>query len=139
MLAIKALAAGVLVGVILIEAGLAGLRSLAPESALIVNAGERFVGALIWPLLPLPAMIWMLGGALGGAMAAAMAPKPGWGLGVGALLGLPAFLMVGMVTPGNPSALLAATVPLSGAAAGTALAARLRREDATASASGQAV
>ncbi|MDZ7791137.1 MAG: hypothetical protein U5L08_11730 [Xanthomonadales bacterium] len=139
MLVLKALAAGVLVGVILIEAVLAGLRSLVPESALIVNAGEGFVGPLIWPLLPLPAVIWMLGAALGGAMAAAMAPKPGWGLGVGALLGLTAFVLVGMVTPGNPAALFAVTIPLAGAAAGTALAARLRREDATVSASGQAV
>lgn len=139
MLVLKALAAGVLVGVILIEAVLAGLRSLIPEAALIVNAGEHFVGPLIWPLLPLPAMIWMLGGALGGAMTAAMAPKTGWGLGVGALLALPAFVLVGMVTPGNPAAFLAAAIPVAGSAAGTALAARLRHEDATVSASGQAV
>ena len=133
---IKALTAGTLVGVILIEAALSGLRFLTSESALMIDMEQRFIDPLIWPLLPLPAVIWMLGGALGGAMAAAMAPKPGWGLGVGSLLGLPALFMVGMVTPGNPSALLAATVPLAGAAAGTALAARLRREDASASASG---
>ncbi len=139
MLVLKAQAAGVLVGVILIEAVLAGLRSLVPETALFVDTGERFAGTLVWPLLPLPALTWMLGSALGGAMAAAMAPKPAWGLGIGALLGFAAFVLVGMVTPGNPAALLAAAVPLAGAAAGTAVVARLRKEDATVTASGQAV
>lgn len=139
MLVLKALAAGVLVGAIVIEATLAGLKSLLPAATLLVDAGERFTAPLVWPLLPLPALIWMLGGALGGAMAAAMAPRSGWGLGAGLLLGIPAFLVVGMVTPGNPAALLAASVPLAGSAAGAALVARLRREDATVSPSGQAV
>lgn len=134
-----ALAAGMVIGVILIEATSSGLSLLLPESAMSVRAADGFASAVIWPLLPAPALVWMLGGFGGGTMAAAAGPHPAWGLAVGLLLALPAFVIVGLVTPGNPLALLAAALPLVGAAAGTALVLRLRRGEASVSAAGQSV
>jgi len=42
---------------------------------------------------------------------------------------LPAFVLVGLVTPGNSMAFLAAAVPLAGSAAGALLVLRLGRAD----------
>lgn len=134
-----ALAAGLVIAVILIEALSAGLAVLLPEAVMFVRAVDGYGGAIFWPLLPVPALVWMLGGLAGGAMSAAAAPHPGFGLALGALLAVPAFVVVGIATPGNPMALLAASLPLAGSAAGSILAARLRRNDATVSANQQAV
>lgn len=134
-----ALTAGLIVGVILIEAISAGLLVLLPESILRVEASDGFGNALVWPLLPVPAMIWITGGLVGGMMSAALAPRIGWGLCAGLLLGLPAFVLVGLTTPGNPMALLASALPIVGSAAGAALIARLQDEEATVSANDQTV
>lgn len=134
-----ALTAGLIVGVVLIEAILAGLLVLVPESTLRVEASDGFGHALVWPLLPVPAMVWITGGLVGGMMTAAMAPRIGWGLCAGALLGLPAFVLVGLTMPGNPMALLACALPIAGSAAGTALVARMQNEEATVSENDQTV
>lgn len=134
-----ALTAGLIVGVILIEAISAGLLVLVPESTLRVEASDGFGQALVWPLLPVPALVWITGGLVGGMMTAAVAPRVGWGLCTGLLLGLPAFVLVGLITPGNPLALLAGALPIAGSAAGTALVARLEDAHATVSENGQAV
>ncbi|RFF28377.1 MULTISPECIES: hypothetical protein [unclassified Wenzhouxiangella] len=139
MRVLLALCAGLLVSVILIEAISAGLLVLLPESILRVEAGDGFGQALVWPLLPVPALVWIAGGLFGGMMTAALAPRIGWGLCTGALLGLPAFVLVGLTTPGNPLALLASALPLAGSAAGVALVARLQDEEATVSTNHQAV
>lgn len=134
-----ALAAGLLIGVILIEAITAGLLVLIPGSMLLVEASDGFGEALVWPLLPVPALIWMTGGLVGSMMTAALAPRSGWGLCAGALLALPAFVLVALTTPGNPLALLASALPLAGSAAGTALVMRLQDGKATVSTNDQAV
>ncbi|HSH27668.1 MAG TPA: hypothetical protein VK972_07900 [Wenzhouxiangella sp.] len=128
MRALGALAAGLAIGVILIEAISSGLTVLLPEALMRVEAADGYGGALVWPLLPTPALVWLFGGLAAGCMAAAAGPHPALGLAAGALLALPPFLLVGLVTPGNPAALLAAALPLAGSAAGTALVARLRHE-----------
>lgn len=134
-----ALAAGLVIAVILIEAISNGLSVLLPEAVMLVEAADGYGGPIVWPLLPVPALIWMTGGLAGGAMGSAAAPHPAWGLGVGALLAVPAFVLVGLITPGNPFALLAASLPLVGSAAGTVLVTRLRRKEATVSVTGQSV
>jgi len=134
-----ALTAGVVIGVILLEAISSGLAVLLPGSTVSVQAADGYGGPLIWPLLPVPALIWILAGLSGGCMAAAAGPHPAWGLAVGALLALPAFLLVSLATPGNPLALLAAVLPILGSAAGTLIVLRLRRGEAAVSASGQSV
>lgn len=134
-----ALAAGLFISVILIEAISTGLSVLLPEAAMRVEAADGYAGPVVWPLLPVPAFIWILGTLAGGAMASAVAPHPAWGIGVGALLALPVLVLVGLVTPGNPLALLAAALPLLGSAAGAALVRRLRLQEATVSATGQSV
>lgn len=139
MRTLVALVAGLVIGVILIEAISTGLLILLPDSAMRVEAADGYGGPLVWPLLPVPAIIWILGGLAGSAMAAAAGPHPACGLVVGGLLALPAFALVGLVTPGNPLALLAAALPFLGSAAGTALVVRLQREEATVSANDQAV
>lgn len=128
MRVLGALTAGLVIGVILIEAASSGLAVLLPGPLMYVEAADGYAGALVWPLLPVPALIWMLGGLAAGTMAAAAGPHPALGVAAGALLGLPAFVLVGLVMPGNPMALLAAALPLAGSAASTALVARLGRE-----------
>ncbi len=128
MRSLGALTAGLVIGVILIEALASGLALLLPESLIQVEAADGYAGPRFWPLLPVPALVWMLGGMAAGAMAAAAGPHPALGVAAGALLGLPAFVLVGLVMPGNPMALLAAALPLAGSAAATALVARLGRE-----------
>jgi len=134
---LKALAAGTLVGIVLVEAVLAGLATLLPAGLVGVGSPLGFVPG--WPLLPVPALAWLLGAAAAGAMASALDARALTGLAAGALMGLPAFILVGLATPGNPLAFLAAALPLSGAAAGTVLAQRLRRLDTAASAPDQAL
>lgn len=120
---LKALLAGLLVGIILIESLAAGLAVLLPADLLTVSiAGGRIPA---WPLFPLPALIWLLGSTAAGAMATAMRRQAAAGMVCGALLAVSAFVLVNLTTPGNPMALLAAAVPLAGAAAGSALARRL--------------
>lgn len=132
-----ALAAGLAVGTVLMEAMLAGLLVVLPESLLRVQTPVS--GPLAWPLMTIPALVWMAGGATGGAMAAAVSGRTGVGLLAGALMGVPAFVVVNLSTPGNPMAALAALLPLAGSAAGALLAARLLRADATVSATDQQV
>ncbi|HSH27972.1 MAG TPA: hypothetical protein VK972_09455 [Wenzhouxiangella sp.] len=128
MRVLGALTAGLAVGVILIEAISSGLGVLLPETMMRVETAIGQGAVLVWPLLPVPALVWMLGGLAGGCMAAAAGPHPALGLVAGALLALPPFIVVGLATPGNPAALLAAALPLAGAAAASALVARLRYE-----------
>jgi hypothetical protein len=123
-----ALAAGLVIGLVLIEALLAGLSILLPEAALTVEAVDGYGGRIAWPLLPVPAVVWLLGSLAGGVMAAAISGRPAWSLSIGVLLAIPAAVIVGMITPGNPMALLAAALPLVGSAAGAAIAARLPDE-----------
>lgn len=137
MRVLGALTAGLAIGVILIEAISSGLTILLPEALMRVQAADGYGGMLVWPLLPVPALVWMFGGLAGGSMAAAAGPHPALGLAAGALLALPPLVVVGLAMPGNPATLLAAALPLAGSAAGTALVARLRHE--TVSAHGQAV
>jgi len=132
MRALTALAAGLVIGVILIESISAGLAVLLPQTALYVEAADGYSGPVVWPLLPVPALIWLLGTLAGGAMAAAVGPRPAWGLAVGTLLAMPAFLLVGLITPGNPLALLAAALPVIGSSAGAVLVVRLQHESVTA-------
>ncbi|WP_376695018.1 hypothetical protein [Wenzhouxiangella sp. EGI_FJ10305] len=139
MRALLALTAGLLVGVTMIEAISAGLLVLIPDSMLRVEATDGFGEALVWPLLPIPALIWMTGGLIGSMMTAALAPRIGWGLCAGVLLALPPLVLVGLTTPGNPMALLASALPIAGSAAGTALVVRLQDEKATVSTNDQAV
>lgn len=139
MRVLVALAAGLIIGVILIEAVSAGLLVLLPDTLLLVEAADGFGGPVLWPLLPLPAVVWLIGGLAAGLMSAALAPHPLWGLCTGVLLGLPAFVLVGLTTPGNPMALLAASLPIAGSAAATALVSRLAGEQAGASAKRQTV
>lgn len=122
---LKALLAGLLVGIILIESLAAGLAVLLPAALLTVS----FEGGRIpaWPLFPLPALIWLLGSMAAGAMATAMRGQAVAGIVCGALLAISVFVLVNLTTPGNPMALLAAALPLAGAAAGSALARRLER------------
>lgn len=136
-----ALAAGLLIGIVLIEAMSAGLQVLLPGTALHVEAADGFGGQLVWPLLPVPAIVWMLGGLAAGTMAAAMGPHPVCGPIAGTLLAIPALTLVGLTAPGNPLALLAAALPLAGSAAGTAVVVRLAdgREHATVSTNNQTV
>lgn len=134
---LAAFCTGLVVGVVLIESMTAGLLVLVPEDAMSVHAADA--GRLIWPLLPVPALVWLFGGAACGAMASAVAGKAIVGWIAGALLAVPALLIVNLVSPGDPLCLLAAALPLSGAAAGSVFAARLERSDATVSEPGQAV
>lgn len=125
MKTLKATACGLLVGVILIEALLGGLTVLLPSS-LLMSVSTYPPAPQPWPLLPIPAVIWLLGGAAAGAMAAAMR-QSGWtGVFAGLVLAVPAALIVGLVEPGDSGILLAACLPISGAAAGSALASRLK-------------
>lgn len=131
---LKALLAGLLVGIVLIESISAGLAVLLPTELLAVSFADREIPA--WPLFPVPALIWLLGSTAAGAMATAMRHQPAAGMACGALLAASAFVLVTLVTPGNPMALLAAAVPLTGAAAGSTLA---RRVDDAVSSPGQTV
>gem|GEM_PF-6521610 len=137
MQVLAAFCTGLVVGVILIESMTTGLLVLLPEDVMTVHAADA--GRLVWPLLPVPALVWLVGGAACGAMASAVAGSAIVGSVAGALLAVPAMLIVNLVSPGDPLCLLAAALPLSGAAAGSVLAARLERSDATVSAPGQAV
>lgn len=139
MRVLGALAAGLLVGIILIEAISAGMLVLLPDALVRVAAADGFGRPVVWPLLPLPAVVWLIGGLAAGLMSAALAPHPLWGLCTGVLLGLPSFVLVGLTTPGNPMALLAASLPVAGSAAAVALVSRLAGEQAGASAKHQAV
>ncbi|HLS05940.1 MAG TPA: hypothetical protein VK036_06550 [Wenzhouxiangella sp.] len=124
MRALKAIASGLVVGVILIEAALAGLAVLLPPSVLM-SSSDYPAEPLAWPLLPVPALVWLVGGAAAGAMAAAMNKSAWTGVLAGLVLAVPAALVVGLVEPGDSGILLAGCLPLAGAAAGSALAARL--------------
>lgn len=135
---LKALAAGMTVGVILIEATSAGLLLLVPESLLTVGEQPGNASAA-WPLHPLPALVWLVGGLLGSLMAGAVARRPVVGLGVGVLLAVSAFALVNLTRPADPGAWLAAALPLSAAAGGACMIARLLRKEAAASANEQAV
>lgn len=138
MRVLKALAAGITVGVILIEATSAGLLVLVPES--LLTAGEQpSKASAAWPLHPLPALVWLLGGLAGSLMAGAVARNPMVGLGVGVLLAVSAFVMVNLTNPADPRAWLAAALPLSAAAGGASMIARLLRKEVAASANEQAV
>ena len=136
---LKATAAGLVVGIIFVEAVTSGLSVLLPASMIRIDPLPGIAAALPWPLWPAPAATWVLGGSMAGAMATALGGRSACGVLTGALLSLPVVANVGWVTPGNPMMLLAALLPLSGAAAGTALALRLRDEDAAVSVNKQAV
>lgn len=139
MRVLGALAAGLIIGVILIEAISAGLLVLLPDGWMRVEADGGFGAPVVWPLLPIPALVWLVGGLAGGAMATAMTVRAGWGLAVGLLLALPAYVVVGLITPGNPMAFLAAALPFAGSAAGAAIVVRLQHQQMTVSANDQAV
>lgn len=135
----KALTSGLLVGVIFQEAIIAGLSILLPTAWIHAGIVTGWATAPPWPLWPAPALAWGIGGLAGGAMATALSSRRACGVAVGLALALPAALIVGLVTPGNPMLLLAAAVPAVGAAAGAALAARLRHEDLSVTINGQSV
>lgn len=137
MRVLAAITAGLLVGVVLLEALTAGLLMLVPETALLAEYGEY--GLLSWPLLPLPALLWLMAGLAGGTMSAAVAQRPLTGVVTGALLALPAGLIVGLARPGSLQMVLAMALPFCGALAGALLVARVLRADTAASAPGQAV
>jgi len=63
-------------------------------------------------------------------MASALARNTIIGAACGVLLALPVLVTIILVTPGNPFALVAAMLPVSGAFAGAAFAASLLRADA---------
>lgn len=124
MRALKAIASGLVVGVILIEALLAGLTVLLP-APLLTSVSDYPARPLAWPLLPIPALVWLVGGAAAGAMATAMNQSAWTGVLAGLVLAVPAVLIVGLIEPGDSGILLAGCLPLAGAAAGSALASRL--------------
>ncbi len=118
---LRAMAGGLAIAVIVVEALLAGLQ---------VFTGGAHAHALLAAGTPLPlgtfvvvATIWMFGGALGGTLATAMT---GWrlmGWLVGLLLGLPLGLL--LLLAGLPWIVVSlATIPIAGAVAGAALARR---------------
>lgn len=132
-----ALATGLVVGTVLVEALLAGLLVLLPASLLQIQTSAN--EALAWPLMTLPALVWTAGGAACGAMATAMSQRAAVGVAGGILMALAACLLVNLTTPGSETSLLAALLPLTGSVAGTLLAAHLVRADATVSATDQQV
>lgn len=132
-----ALAAGLVVGTVLVESLLAGLLVLLPESLLRIHTAAN--EALAWPLLTIPALVWTAGGGACGAMATAISKRPGVGLAGGFLMAVAVFLLVNLTTPGSETGLLAALLPLTGSVAGALLAAHIVRADATVSATGQQV
>src|SRR5690625_7503947 len=93
MRALKAIASGLVVGVILIEAALAGLAVLLPPSVLM-SSSDYPAEPLAWPLLPVPALVWLVGGAAAGAMAAAMDYSAWTGVLAGLVMALSAALVV---------------------------------------------
>lgn len=134
---LAALAAGLAVGTVVVESVFAGLLVLLPDSALRIETAAG--GPLIWPLMFVPALVWICGGAACGAMASAVSGRSWTGLLGGILMAVPAFVIVNLTTPGQPMAMLAALLPFSGAMAGAAFAARILRADATVSAPDQRV
>lgn len=120
---LRALTAGLVVAIIVIEAMLAGVQlfTVGEHPHAVLAAGE---------ILPMDAMlvttaIWLIGGALAGAMGTAVS---GWrpvGWFTGGLLTMP--LMVILLLAGTPWAVVGlAAAPLAGGIAGAALAVRTR-------------
>lgn len=118
---LRAVAGGLAIAVIFVEALLAGLQ---------VFTGDGHAHAILAVGTPLPlstflvvSLIWLIGGTLGGALAGALT---GWrpvGWLVGALLGLPMLLL--LLLAGLPWAVTGtAAFPLAGAIAGAAIARR---------------
>ncbi|QOC22204.1 hypothetical protein IC757_14465 [Wenzhouxiangella sp. AB-CW3] len=119
---LRALAGGLGLAVILIEALLAGLRLLTDSAhahAALAN------GQLLPPAVAISLIaIWWLGAALGSALATALTGHRVTGWLIGCLLGLPMILM--MILAGLPGPVLVmAGVPLAGAIAGAGLARRV--------------
>ncbi len=137
MRTLAGIAAGLLVGVVLLEALAAGLLVLVPDSVLRADFGQY--GLLLWPLLPVPALLWLSAGLAAGAMTTAVARCPLVGILAGAGLAVPAGLVVGLAWPGSAQTVLAAALPLSGAAAGALLVARVLKADRAVSVPDQAV
>lgn len=140
MRTLKALAAALAVATILMEALRAGLVVLLPPELLYTPLPVPVVHEIAWPLLPVNALIWLLGGLIAGIMASGLARHWAAGLLAGLLLGCPAVLIIGLALPGSTSMLTAAALPLIGALAGSRLIVLLEREPLTpASPTGQAL
>lgn len=123
----KALAAGLAVGVILLEALRTAVQAFAPGHNLYdlaANAGAVPLTALLGL-----AGAWLLAGTFAGAMATAMAGNRLAGWLAGMLLCLPAGLIL-MLSGLEGSVVAIASLPLVGAIAGSAIARRVVRRDA---------
>lgn len=129
---LKSLAAGLVVGAVLIEAAIAASTAFLPYPSVLVFADGRGI-EVVWPLALLPALYWVAGGTACGAMTCGMSGSRGLGLLGGVLLGLAPALIVKLAAPGQADALIAGCLPLLGAALGTRWAWRLRQLDAPAS------
>ncbi|QKK03622.1 MAG: hypothetical protein HND55_13705 [Pseudomonadota bacterium] len=121
MRTLGALAAGLLIGIVTIEAVCAMITLLLDPAApqpLISRLPLDAVSALA------VAAAWFGGGLLAGCMASAVTGRrlPGWLCGT--LLGLSMLLVVNLNDPGSVLALIAPAWPLSGALVGSGLARR---------------
>lgn len=120
----KALAAGLVVAVILIEALCAAVQVLTPELDLL----EAVHGDLIPPpaVASSLALAWFLGGIATGTMSTAMGGSRGAGWIAGLMLCIPPGLI--MVSSGPATGILAlAGLPFAGAIAGSAIAGRVEQ------------
>lgn len=118
---LMALAAGLLVGLIVIEAILAAIRLFTSNPELMQDLGS----GMLLPGTHLLAVsaTWLVGATLAGAMSTVMSGTRVWGWLAGLLLCLPALLTLTLA--GYPWAMVSAgLVPLAGAIAGSALARR---------------
>lgn len=120
---LKALTAGVVVGVIVIEAACAVVDLLTPDHELFALADHATVLSPV--ITAAVALAWLCGGAAGGAMSTAISTRRAVGWTCGLLLSLPPALIV-LVTKPDTGLVAGAFLPLAGAVAGSVLAAALQ-------------
>ncbi len=118
---LMALAAGLLVGLIVIEAVLAAIRVFTSNQELMLDLASG--NLLPGPHLLAVSATWLVGSILAGAMSTVMSGSRACGWLAGVLLCLPALLTLTLA--GFPWSIVSAgLVPLAGAIAGSALARR---------------
>lgn len=131
MTILKALAAGLTVGIVVIEglcAAVAAFTPFPPPCPLRVPIET----------MPVPAMVlvWLAGSAAAGAMATGIAGRGTTGWIAGALLCLPLAVTAALSGPTNSASAALIMLPLFGAGAGATLAGRLLADDLRATESG---